>query len=66
VAHDLHHWGRFDADANKVEFSEEPNTDNEDLLDRAAVQTFLNSGTAYVVDVSEIPGSGEIAAILRY
>jgi hypothetical protein len=66
VAHDMCRWGRFDPDANQLEFSEEPNTDNEDLLDRAAVQTFLNSGTAYVVDVSQIPGSGEIAAILRY
>jgi hypothetical protein len=66
VAHDLRRWGRFDPDANKLEFSEESSADNADLLDRAAVQTFLNSGTAYVVDVSQIPGSGEIAAILRY
>jgi hypothetical protein len=66
VAHDLYRWGRFDPDTNQLEFSEESSADNEDLLDRAAVQTFLNSGTAYVVDVSQIPGSGEIAAIYRY
>jgi hypothetical protein len=37
-----------------------------DLLDRAAVQTFLNSGTVYVTDVGQIPGNGEIAALYRY
>jgi hypothetical protein len=66
VAEGLHRWGRFDPDSNTLEFAEQPAGYDEDLLDRAAVQTFLNSGTAYVVDPSQIPGSGDIAAIYRY
>ena len=66
VAEDQYRWGRFDPDNNELVFFEESHADNEDLLDRAAVQTFLNSGTVYVVDASQIPGSGDIAAIYRY
>jgi hypothetical protein len=66
VAEDLHRWGQFDPDTGELAFFEQAAADNEDLLDRAAVQTFLNSGAVYVVDPSQIPGSGEIAAIYRY
>jgi hypothetical protein len=66
VSEEIHRWGRFDPDSNQLEKFDEPTPDSVDLLDRAAIQTFLNSGTVYAVDVGQIPGNGEIAAIYRY
>jgi len=59
-------WGRYDAEKNKVFSEPGPNPGNEDLLDSAAMQTILNSGEVYAVKPEEVPGDGELAAILRY
>lgn len=59
-------WGRYDAETNKVILHEEPNPQDEDLFDFAATQTFLNSGQVFAVPPEQMPGDGEIAAILRY
>jgi hypothetical protein len=59
-------WGRFEADKNQVLLEEEPSLENEDLLDFAATQTILNSGRVYALRPEELPGKGELAAILRY
>jgi len=40
--------------------------DDEDLLDKAAINTLLRKGTVYVLTQNEMPVSGPIAAILRY
>lgn len=41
--------------------------DGEDLLDLAAVQTFLNGGTVYALEGERLPeGSRPVAAIFRY
>jgi hypothetical protein len=66
VSQEIQRWGNFNPDTNKLEKFEEAGPESVDLLDRAAIQTFLNSGTVYVVDVGQIPGNGEIAAIYRY
>jgi hypothetical protein len=59
-------WGRFEADKNQVLLEKEPSLDNEDLLDFAATQTILNSGQVYALQPEELPGKGDLAAILRY
>ena len=59
-------WGRFDAANEKVILKEEPGPENEDLLDLAATETILNSGQVFAVTPEEMPGGGEVAAILRY
>jgi hypothetical protein len=61
-----HRWGRYDAEKNKVILKNEPGPHNEDLLDYAAAQTLLNSGQVFAVPPEQMPGGGEIAAILRY
>ncbi|MEA2014109.1 MAG: hypothetical protein U9N38_02205 [Thermodesulfobacteriota bacterium] len=59
-------WGTFDSDTNEVKFGKDATTSNEDLLDLAAIQTILNSGTVYAMDEEEIPTDSELAAIFRY
>jgi release factor family 7 len=59
-------WGRYDPENNKVLQEPEPRPENEDLLDFAAIHTILNSGQVYAVQSEELPGNGELAAILRY
>jgi hypothetical protein len=59
-------WGRYDAQNNKVIVEQEPGTETEDLFDFAATQTLLNSGQVFAVPPEQMPGNGELAAILRY
>jgi hypothetical protein len=59
-------WGRYDAENNKVILEAEPSPENEDLLDYAAAETILNSGQVFAVPREQLPGDGELAAILRY
>lgn len=66
VASGVRRWGRFDADQRKVERHGEQTTDSEDLLDFAAVHTYMNGGTVYAVDPEEVPGGKDLAAVMRY
>ena len=43
---------------------EQPRPGDEDLLDFAAVQSLLNGGTVYAVAADEVPGDGNLAALL--
>jgi hypothetical protein len=63
---DRQKWGRYDAESNKVIAKAEPGPENEDLFDLAATQTILNSGQVFAVPPEQMPGGGEVAAILRY
>jgi hypothetical protein len=66
VGRGVRQWGRFDAEARTVERHDEQGAASEDLLDRAAVLTFVNSGRVLAVDPAEVPGGGAVAAIFRY
>ncbi|EEG76236.1 baeRF3 domain-containing protein [Dethiobacter alkaliphilus] len=59
-------WGRFDPEKNEIELAEEPANGSRELLDFAAVQTFMKNGTVYAVDPAEMPDSEPVAAVLRY
>ena len=59
-------WGRYDAENNKVILDSEHGPENEDLLDFAATETILNSGRVFAVPQEQLPGKGDLAAILRY
>ncbi|MES1024611.1 hypothetical protein ABN584_17105 [Gloeocapsa sp. BRSZ] len=59
-------WGGFDPEKNQVEVHEEQQTDDEDLIDLAAIHTLINSGTVYAVDPESVPGNSPIAGIFRY
>jgi len=66
VAVGVQQWGRFDPRTGEVRLHAETEPGVEDLLDLAAVQTFLNSGTVYAVAPDEVPGGGPLAALLRW
>lgn len=59
-------WGRYDPENNTVLQETEHTPENEDLLDYAAMHTILNRGQVYAVQPEELPGNGDLAAILRY
>lgn len=66
VALDAHRWGSFDPGARKVEVRDERRPDDEDLIDRAALESLFHGGTVYAVDRAEVPGEGPLAAVLRW
>jgi hypothetical protein len=66
VAADTHCWGRYDEATHRVEVRDEPLDGDEDLLDRATLNTFLNGGAVYAVPRESVPGGRHVAAVLRY
>lgn len=62
----VQYWGRFEPESNQVISDGKPSLDNEDLLNFAAAQTILNAGQVYTLELEDMPGSGNLAAILRY
>ena len=59
-------WGTFDRETAKVQISDGPQAGNEDLLDLAAMETFLNGGIIYAVEPGEMPDQSNLAALFRY
>jgi hypothetical protein len=59
-------WGRFDADTGAVELHEEKESGDDDLLNRAAIQTMINGGTIYAVPLEEMPDQAALVAVFRY
>ena len=59
-------WGRFDAADGTVVIHAQPEPDDEDLFDLAAVQTYLNGGNVYAVTPEKMPTGDPIAALFRY
>ncbi len=60
-------WGQFDPNTPSLTRHDEWQPGDSDLLDLAAIHTFLHDGVVYVVDEDEMPpGAPLIAATLRY
>jgi hypothetical protein len=59
-------WGTFNPDTNAVELHETEEPGDQDLLDLAAVHTFLNDGRVYAVEPDEVPDDPSLAAMFRY
>jgi hypothetical protein len=66
VAVGIQQWGTFDPENHRVHPHLDANPGDEDLLDFAAVHTFLNGGTVYALRPEEMPNEKTIAAICRY
>jgi hypothetical protein len=69
VAKGMHQWGRFVPETQEVEVHEDFKYGDIDLVSRAAVQTILNGGNAYVVNNEELPGNqtqNKMTAMLRF
>lgn len=62
-------WGSYDPQARTVRFQEEQDgqrNGSQDLLDLAAVQTYLHGGTVFAVEQQEVPEGYAAAAVFRY
>lgn len=59
-------WGRYDPFTGQVEIHPEEMPGDEDLLDLAAVQTYLHGGTVYAVEPAQMPNGEPVAAVYRY
>jgi hypothetical protein len=67
VARGQRRWGSFDTQTRELQLFEEPRNGSEDLLDLAAVRTFMNGGTVYALEGDQLPeGAQPVAAIFRY
>ncbi len=69
VARGVRLWGSYDVETRKAKLEQDQSAQrnhSEDLLDLAAVQTFLNGGTVYAVPQQEVPDGQTMAAIFRY
>lgn len=66
VAVGVQQWGTFDPETQTIQVAQEAAPEHEDLLDCAAVYTFLTRGTVYAVAPGNVPDDGPIAAVLRY
>jgi hypothetical protein len=59
-------WGRFDPASRNVEVHEDRQSDDEDLVDRAAVEALDRGGSVFGLNDGEVPGGGPVAAVFRY
>lgn len=59
-------WGRYDSDTNTVEVHESQQPGDGDLLNYAALQSYLNGANVHVLQPEHMPGARSIAAIFRY
>jgi hypothetical protein len=69
VARGVRLWGTYDTRKRAVRLQEdqsEQRGEGEDLLDQAAVQTFLNGGQVYAVPQQDVPDGQALAAVFRY
>lgn len=60
-----HLWGKYDICDWTVHPHGTPQPDDQDLVDLAAVMTYLHDGSVFVVDADEMPNHGDIAAVFR-
>lgn len=66
VAVGVQQWGTFHPDDHTVDVHEEAQPEDEDLLDFAALHTFMNGGVVYAMPRSHLPGNVTLAALFRY
>jgi hypothetical protein len=65
IAADRECWGRWDDDGT-IMVHDEPLPGDDDLLDRAAVESWLKGAEVHAVPSAEIPGNGMAIAGFRY
>ena len=66
VAVGTQEWGHVDSSTSEVIQSEQRSPQDQDLLNSAAIETFIAGGTVCAVPPDQVPGKGSVAAIFRY
>ena len=66
IALDAQAWGRVDDESLAAEMHSNRRPGDEDLLNRAALETYLKGGAVFAVPSERVPGRTPAAAILRF
>jgi hypothetical protein len=66
VAAGRQHRGIFDRESGTVELHREKEAAGEDLLEIAAIQTFLNGGSVFILSPEKMADMGDMVAVFRY
>jgi hypothetical protein len=66
VASGRQQWGVFTPESGAVTLHAAMKPGDEDLLDVAAIQTFINGGEVHILPPGKIPGQEVLAAVYRY
>lgn len=59
-------WGTYDPDSNTAEMRDTPSAGDVDLLNYAAIQTYLHGGTVHALRPENMPEDAGIGALFRY
>lgn len=65
LAENGRYWGSFDESQASVQPGNREDGESQELLERTAVYTLLNGGTAYVMPEADMPREVKAAALLR-
>ena len=65
VALGIRRWGRVDSESG-VQLHDDAQPGDEDLLDRAGIETLTRGGDVFAVKPERIPAESDVAAIFRY
>lgn len=66
ICKDEHVWGTFNADDNQLQIHADKQEGDDCLLNKAAINTFVNGGSVYLLEPEKMPKESIIAASLRF
>lgn len=66
VAAGRQRWGSYNPEKGAVDINPEMETTGVDLLEIAAIQTFLNGGSVFTLPLEKMPDARDLAAVFRY
>lgn len=66
VAVGEHRWGQLDQQQRSVSLTQDEGPEDEDLIDRAALECLLHGGRVFAVDRAQVPDGGTLAALFRF
>jgi hypothetical protein len=66
ICENEHIWGKFDEVNNQLEIHPEKQEGDECLINKAAVNTYLNGGSVSILDKEHMPKESIIAAFMRF
>ncbi|MBU2053831.1 MAG: hypothetical protein KJ936_12820 [Proteobacteria bacterium] len=66
VAAGRQRWGVYNLEKGLVDLHPVMETTSEDLLEIAAIQTFLNGGAVFTLPLEEMPDARDLVAVFRY
>ncbi|MFH2075992.1 MAG: hypothetical protein ABIJ57_11715 [Pseudomonadota bacterium] len=66
VASGRQQWGSYHGESGAVELHQKMEPASEDLIEIAAIQTFLNGGLVFTLPIEEMPDEHDLVAVFRY